>query len=194
MGDPRLPEGKYGRWSEHEFFRHGAERVDEFLTHGAVHRPLGHQDGAGLRLRRRRLTRPLAAHFEQVTGLDISETMIERARDSTPASPTSSSRATPGPTSDVRRRDVRSRRLRHRAPAPARRATVQGYLAEFVRVLRPGGLLVFQLPTSLPLAVRIQPRRSAYRVDAAGGAAGSHAVLAAGAASEPDAGGAQLRA
>ena len=42
--------------------------------------------------------------------------------------------------------------------------TVQGYIAEFVRVLAPGGLLVFQLPTWLPLAVRIQPRRSAYRV------------------------------
>ena len=42
------------------------------------------------------------------------------------------------------------------------RATVEGYLAEFVRVLKPGGLLVFQLPSSLPLAVRVQPRRSAY--------------------------------
>ena len=44
------------------------------------------------------------------------------------------------------------------------RRTVFSYLAEFVRVLNPGGLLVFQLPTSLPFAVRIQPRRNAYRL------------------------------
>ena len=40
---------------------------------------------------------------------------------------------------------------------------VLGYLAELGRVLRPGGLLVFQLPSAIPLAVRLQPRRTLYR-------------------------------
>jgi len=40
---------------------------------------------------------------------------------------------------------------------------VLDYVREFVRVLRPGGTLVFQLPGSLPLRYRIQPRRRLFR-------------------------------
>jgi predicted SAM-dependent methyltransferase len=39
---------------------------------------------------------------------------------------------------------------------------VRSYLSEFVRILRPGGLLVFQLPSRIPLRNRIQPRRRLY--------------------------------
>jgi SAM-dependent methyltransferase len=38
------------------------------------------------------------------------------------------------------------------------------YIAEFVRVLRPGGLLVFQLPSQIPAWHRIQPRPRLYRL------------------------------
>ena len=37
-----------------------------------------------------------------------------------------------------------------------------GYIAEFVRVLRPDGLLAFQLWTHLPWRDRLQPRRRLY--------------------------------
>jgi SAM-dependent methyltransferase len=42
------------------------------------------------------------------------------------------------------------------------RAMVRSYLAEFIRVLRPGGLLVFQLPNRIGLLHRLQPRRRLY--------------------------------
>jgi hypothetical protein len=41
---------------------------------------------------------------------------------------------------------------------------VGGYVKEFVRVLRPGGLVVFQLPSYTPLRRRIQWRRRLYAV------------------------------
>ena len=71
------PSRKYGRWSEREFFRRGAKRIDKFLTHGSrFNRPLGHHEALDFGCGVGRLTRPLAEHFDRVTGLDISETMI----------------------------------------------------------------------------------------------------------------------
>jgi SAM-dependent methyltransferase len=160
------PEGKYGRWSKRDFFRHGDERVDEFLTHGlAFARPAGHQTALDFGCGIGRLTRALAPHFDSVTGLDISATMVERAREFNGDVANAEFRCNTRPdlavfrdaTFDLVACDIVLQHL------PDRR-TVQGYLGEFVRVLRPGGLLVFQLPASLPLAVRIQPRRSAYRL------------------------------
>jgi 2-polyprenyl-3-methyl-5-hydroxy-6-metoxy-1,4-benzoquinol methylase len=159
-------EGKYGGWSETEFFRHGADRVEEFLTCGAaVHRPLRHRTALDFGCGVGRLARALAARFEHVTGLDISETMVQRARELNAGIENIEFRCNDRPdlslfadeSFDLVACDIVLQHL------PDREA-VFGYLAEFVRVLNPDGLLVFQLPTSLPLAVRIQPRRSAYRL------------------------------
>jgi ubiquinone/menaquinone biosynthesis C-methylase UbiE len=40
---------------------------------------------------------------------------------------------------------------------------IERYIEEFVRVLRPRGLLVFQLPSAIPWRHRIQPRRRCIR-------------------------------
>jgi SAM-dependent methyltransferase len=160
------PEGKYGHWSEERFFRTGVERVDQFLTHAAaLSRPLGREAaldfGSGLG----RLTRALAARFDHVIGVDISETMVENARELnvrvTNCSFVCNARADLRMFEDASFDLVVSDVVLQHVPD---RNAAEAYLAEFVRVLRPGGLLVFQLPTSLPLSVRIQPRRTAYRV------------------------------
>jgi ubiquinone/menaquinone biosynthesis C-methylase UbiE len=39
---------------------------------------------------------------------------------------------------------------------------VEKYVGEFLRVLRPGGLAVFQALSHIPFALRLQPRRRAY--------------------------------
>ena len=41
---------------------------------------------------------------------------------------------------------------------------VEAYVSEFLRILRPGGLAVFQALSHIPLALRLQPRRRAYAV------------------------------
>jgi ubiquinone/menaquinone biosynthesis C-methylase UbiE len=40
---------------------------------------------------------------------------------------------------------------------------IHAYLGELVRVLRPGGLLAFQLPSHIPPRHMLQPRRRVYR-------------------------------
>lgn len=160
------PSRKYGRWSEREFFRRGAKRIDKFLTHGSrFNRPLGHHEALDFGCGVGRLTRPLAEHFDRVTGVDISETMIRRARDLNAGIANVTFRRNgradlsifPDATFDLVACDLVLQHLPDKA-------TVHRYLGEFVRVLKPGGLLVFQLPTSLQLTVRIQWRRSTYRV------------------------------
>jgi ubiquinone/menaquinone biosynthesis C-methylase UbiE len=44
---------------------------------------------------------------------------------------------------------------------PDRRA-IESYIGEFCRVLRPGGLLIFQLPSHIPAIFRLQWRRRLY--------------------------------
>jgi len=43
------------------------------------------------------------------------------------------------------------------------RELIEGYIAEFHRVVAANGLVVFQLPSAIPLRFRLQPRRHLYR-------------------------------
>jgi len=42
--------------------------------------------------------------------------------------------------------------------------TIERYIAEFCRVIRPGGLVMFQLPSHIPAIYRTQWRRRLYAV------------------------------
>lgn len=42
------------------------------------------------------------------------------------------------------------------------RAAIEAYITEFCRVLRPGGLAVFTLPSHIPMVFRLQWRRHLY--------------------------------
>lgn len=60
-------------------------------------------------------------------------------------------------------------------------AAIVGYIQDFMRILRPGGLAAFQVPDRLSLRWRIQPRRRVYRLLRAlgvrGGRLQSHGFL-----------------
>jgi SAM-dependent methyltransferase len=160
------PEHKYGRWSEEQFFRTGSERIDQFITHGATFdRPAAQGAALDFGCGVGRLTRALAGRFATAVGVDISPTMVETARelnaDLDNCSFRHNNRADLTMFADSSFDFVGSDIVLQHLPDEA---AVERYLAEFVRVLRPGGLLVFQLPGSLPLAIRVQPRRTAYRI------------------------------
>ncbi len=94
-----------------------------------------------------RLTQALAAHFERVCGVDISPAMIQHAR--TYQGPEGRSEFLVNEATDLRRfPDGRfdfvysSITLQHMPPRLARQ-----YIAEFLRVLDPAGLLLFQMPS-----------------------------------------------
>jgi SAM-dependent methyltransferase len=144
------PEKRNGRWDPEEFYtsgRHeiaGAMRWAAELGYPALrHTALDFGCGAG------RLTQALAGWFDHVTGVDISPVMLDLAR----KHDTAGDRCNYVLNSENHLRQFESNHfdfiysrlvLQHLPPRHARR-----YIGEFVRVLRPSGLALFQLPSNL---------------------------------------------
>jgi glycosyltransferase involved in cell wall biosynthesis/SAM-dependent methyltransferase len=138
---------RHGGWDEGTFFATGRQEVDALLRRlselDAMPRQVVALDfGCGVG----RLTQALARHFEEVIGVDIAASMIERAR----MHDRSDGRCTfvlnegddlsfqPSASVDL---VYTSRVLQHMDPGLAAR-----YLRELMRIMRPDGTLVFQLP------------------------------------------------
>ncbi len=143
------PGTKGNRWDEDEFFETGRKEIDEVFERlesiGVPVTPGTALDfGCGIG----RLSRALCARFGEVVGVDIAPSMIELANERN---------AHPGRCRFLLndRPDLllfgegcfdfvySSITLQHMEPGIA-----ESYLKEFVRVLKPGGLLVFQVPDS----------------------------------------------
>jgi SAM-dependent methyltransferase len=143
-----VPEYKGNRWSVEEFFRTGQVAVEDLL--GRIGDPLGlpteHNRALDFGCGVGRLTQALADHFDHVDGVDIASSMIESARRYNGAGRRCTyhlnERADLGifgdSTFDFALSEIV---LQHMRPEYALR-----YVREFVRVLRPGGLLIFQIP------------------------------------------------
>jgi SAM-dependent methyltransferase len=153
-----------GGWDVEEFFDTGGAEMDRVMDRSrqlgyptANERALDFGCGVG------RVTRAMASHFAAVVGVDISPTMVESARNLNETC--STCRFEVNDRADLRRFAdgefdlVYSNIVLQHIP---RIDIIEGYIREFVRVLRHEGLLVFQLPTAIPIRYRLQPRRRAY--------------------------------
>jgi SAM-dependent methyltransferase len=151
-------------WQLDRFFERGEADVESVL---GVARELGWQGGISSALDFGcgvgRLTRALAGHFENCTGVDISERMLEHARRLN--ADCANCRFLVNRSSDLALFAddafdfvLSFVVLQHVASAEAALL----YISEFVRVARPGGLVVFQLPSTLSARNRLQLRRRAY--------------------------------
>jgi SAM-dependent methyltransferase len=158
------PERKHGRWDRESFLDTGTREVDAMLTVAAelglpAMRGKALDFGCGLG----RLTRALARHFDEVTGVDISERLVAQARQLAVGIPSCDFRVSSG--EDLSMFADRSLDLVYSnivlQHQPSRRL-IRKYLAEFIRIVDVGGLVVFQLPTAMPLHHRVQPRRRIY--------------------------------
>jgi ubiquinone/menaquinone biosynthesis C-methylase UbiE len=109
------------------------------------------------------MTRALAAHFDSCIGIDIAEEMIRGAREAN--ADIANVTFEVNEATDLRRFEDASFDLVYSMivlqHVPDRDA-IGGYVREFCRVLRPGGLAVFQLPTHIPAIFRLQWRRRLY--------------------------------
>ena len=157
-------EKRYGGWNADELLRTGEVRVESLLRRA---RRLGHplerrralDFGCGVG----RLSRALAPHFEECVGVDISEEMLAEARRL--AGGASGVRFVHNDGDDLRQFAdghfdlVFSHIVLQHVPD---RAAVMSYIAEFVRVLAPDGLLAFQLPSRIAVRHRLQPHRRAW--------------------------------
>lgn len=135
------------RWDTEAFFARGREEVRDVLDYLeglelAVQPGHALDFGCGVG----RVTLALADHFEKVVGVDIAESMVERARDFNPHGERVRYLVNSEPdlalfddgTFDFVYSNIV---LQHIPPL-----TVESYIREFFRVLRPGGIALFQMP------------------------------------------------
>jgi SAM-dependent methyltransferase len=168
-----LTEGstRLGEWDMAEFFRTGKEEIRVVMDRA---------EGLGYPKRKEtaldfgcgvgRLTRALSAYFDKCYGVDISEKMVRLAREL--QSGVGKVEFLVNARADLKILDdgsvdmVYTGRVLQHLPG---RAAIAAYRAEFVRILKPGGLIVCQIPTCLPLRYKLPSRRRLYSVLRAAG-------------------------
>ena len=136
-----------GRWDPEEFFATGVREIDDVMRYleargvtVAREAALDFGCGAG------RLTQALAGHFERVVGIDISSSMVRAAEEYNRAG--DRVRYVVNAVGDLACLDdadfdfVYSNITLQHMPTSA----AVGFVREFFRVLRPGGVAVFQIP------------------------------------------------
>jgi SAM-dependent methyltransferase len=158
------PRQKGGGWDAQAFFATGDAEIEHVLSVvGSLGRPLARGRALDFGCGVGRLTRALGARFQQAVGVDISERMIAQATRLNEGFPACEFRVNAA--SDLGQFDTGSFDfvyssivLQH---VPSRRE-IQTYVAEFLRVTRPDGLVVFGIPGRIALPWSLQPRRRLY--------------------------------
>lgn len=142
---------RHGKWDPAEFFEHGRREIREVLKYAqrfglTLHRGRALDFGCGVG----RLTQALADEFELAVGVDIAESMVQRAREYNQHG--DRVRYVVNTTDDLRMFESESFdfvyssiTLQHIPPAPA-----ANYILEFFRLLRPEGLVIFHVPDGKP--------------------------------------------
>src|SRR5436190_12739535 len=152
-------EKRNGGWKLDEFFATGEAEVERILaTAEELGRPARREAALDYCCGVGRLTRALAKRFAETVGVDISESMVEQARQLNAGTENIAfevaDQPPPGPFDLVLSNLV----LQHLP----KKALARVYIVRLIAAGGRDGLVVFQLPTQLPLARRIQPRRRLY--------------------------------
>jgi SAM-dependent methyltransferase len=150
---------RFNNWDLGEFFETGRKEGEHIwgnLENSSLKKERILDFGCGLG----RLARFWLEHFKEYIGCDISESMISRAKE------VNDSRAKfflSGDDLSIFPEDhfdfIYSGIVLQHLP---NRKFIETYILEFKRVLRPGGALVFQLPSRIPFRYRFQPIRRLY--------------------------------
>lgn len=155
-----------GQWDVQEFFATGEHEIARIMSFTEkYHRPAARNKALDFGCGVGRLTRALSRRFAHCWGLDGSEKMVRLAKhlnndlanseflvnqsDKLPMFPSH--------TFDM----ICSELVLQHLP---NRDLIRSYILEFVRILGRNGLLVFQVPSRLPLRHRLQPRRRLYNL------------------------------
>jgi ubiquinone/menaquinone biosynthesis C-methylase UbiE len=162
------PEKKVGKWDLAEFFSTGAreaERVLAVCKSNGVSVSYGKllDFGCGVG----RMTRAFSGFFQSCVGIDISQNMVSLARKFNADQPRCefvASDAALLPFGDKSFDFVFSVLvLQHLAT----KSMILRYIAEFIRIAKDNAVIVFQLPSEVPLRQRIQGRRRLWSLLAA---------------------------
>lgn len=141
--------GKMGnRWDRDEFFDTGAKEIEEVLAYvESLGISLNKGNALDFGCAVGRLTQALARHFDTVSGVDIAPSMIDLAHQFNRHGDRVNYYLNGADNLRIFADDsfdfiITMITLQHMEPRYAR-----NYLKEFLRVLKPGGVLVFQLPS-----------------------------------------------
>jgi SAM-dependent methyltransferase len=156
------PGTKHGKWDLEKFFETGSQEISA-LTSAAekLGLPKEHDWALDFGCGVGRLTRALSPLFQNVVGLDISQSMLDRAAELNSQSNCqfllndSDSLPFPAGQFDL----IYTALVLQHVPT---QESIRRYIAEFVRVLKPGGLLVMQIPHHVALRHRLQARPRLY--------------------------------
>ena len=153
-----------GRWTNDEFLATGEREVVEVMQVAAeLGAPAQHRRALDFGCGPGRLTRALAGRFETVVGVDISDGMVAAARALNGDVDSCEFRV--NASSDLRQFDdgefdlVYSSLVLQHLPD---RELVRGYVAEFLRVVAPNGLVAFGLPARIAWPHRLAVSRRVY--------------------------------
>jgi 2-polyprenyl-3-methyl-5-hydroxy-6-metoxy-1,4-benzoquinol methylase len=138
-----------GRWDEQAFFQTGVEFVDwlgAWLVHHGIDLP--HGDALDFGCGIGRLTQAMAPHSASATGVDVSQPMIELAAQKNRHGDAVRYVCNTRPDLSVFPDGSFDFVLSAIVLQHMRAEYSLRYLAEFLRVLRPGGLLFFQMATA----------------------------------------------
>jgi SAM-dependent methyltransferase len=145
------------RWEPEEFFETGVREIEGVMRYiASLNLPLKRGRALDFGCAVGRLTQALATHFEEVVGVDIAPSMLELARHYNRHG--EKCRYLLNSSDDLQQLPDNAFdfvysliTLQHVAPRYS-----QNYLKEFLRVLRPGGLLLFQLPSEEKTGYRVR--------------------------------------
>lgn len=159
-----MPENKYGQGGHSEFFAQGEAQVRLTLAVAErLGRPAARRTALDFGCGLGRLTRALATRFVHTYGVDVSGALVEQARTLNASVPNCDFQVlTSGGLEEFSNGSIDLVYSMIVLQHQAHRAAIRSYLSEFVRLLAPGGLAVFQIPTHIPLPNRLQPRRRLY--------------------------------
>ena len=159
------PDKKFGKWNREEFFSSGAREAQRVLAMCKANsidisfdRFLDFGCGVG------RMTRGLSGFFDSGVGVDVSGKMISLARQfnsEVKHCEFIANESAALPFADERFDFVFTVLVLQHLPS---KDLIFRYIAEFIRVAKKHGVVVFQLPIQVPLRQRFQLRRRLWSV------------------------------
>lgn len=146
-----IPEKQFGKWNVEEFFSTGNQEIEQVLIKSKkLGYPLQYEKALDFGCGVGRLTRALAKKIDQCYGVDVSEKMIEKAKELNRN--ISNCKFFVNEHDDLRifqDRDfdlIYTNIVLQHMPS---KSMIKSYISEFVRILRFDGLLVFQVPSQI---------------------------------------------